>query len=194
MIYDLIMAKLHFTSQFIDHEELVNLLPAGEVKPKYELLDNRYYERDYPMNDKTSEYSILVKKQEVIEGTRSENPVAAVLRKEILSPFGFVDDYYFYIIQRKKFTKYWNKNLEIKGYERGKEGIQIPFAILKHIDRNNAEKLSELDIVLEDGSIYFAPASVLFEFFRDKKMPIYINAYATMMTGFPKELFKEKWS
>jgi hypothetical protein len=194
MIYDIVMARLYFSAKFVDHhtKELINLLPAGHVEPEYEQLDDRYYKRDHPQGDKTSEYTVLVKKQEAVK-FRSKAPVASVLRKEILSPFGFIDDYYYYIVQRKRFTKFWHKDLDLPKFER-KEGIQIPFSILKHIDKNDAEMLSEIVVVLEDGTIWYAPSTNILEFFRTNKMPLFVNAYATMMTGFPRELFKEKWN
>ncbi len=188
-------AKLLFTSGFMNHEGLVNLMDAGHVEPSYEKdLPEKYNDRDFPENDKDNDYTILVKKQNAeAKKFPSKSPIAIILRKEILSPFNFVDDYYYYIVQRKSFSKYWNKDLGIPKFERTKEGIQIPFTILKHIDRNNAEKTSELVVVLEDMSIYFCPSRTLLEFFRDQHMPLFINSYGTMMTGFPKELFKEKW-
>lgn len=195
MIYSMNMARLFFTNGFVNHEPGETLLDAGHVEPEYEELIEKYSERDFPENDKENDYTILVKKQDANK-FRSKSPVAIVMRKEVLSPFGFVDDYYYYIIQRKKFSKYWNRDLGLVKFEERrseKTGIQIPFTILKHIDRNNAEKVSEIVVVLEDGSIYYAPSRTLFNFFREQNMPLFVNSYATMLTGFPKELFSEKW-
>ena len=95
MIYSMNMARLFFTNGFVNHEPGETLLDAGHVEPEYEELIEKYSERDFPENDKENDYTILVKKQDANK-FRSKSPVAIVMRKEVLSPFGFVDDYYYY--------------------------------------------------------------------------------------------------
>ena len=191
VIPNLDTSVLHFTSSFLDNEPLVNLRDAGIVKPEYEPLSDKYYKKEMEIGDPDNEYACLVRKQEY-RRFKSDKPVSIIRRKEITNALGCDDDYYYYIIYRSKWLNSWYKSFRLDKYKR-KEGIYIPFNILKHIDRNKLEQISEVVLVMGDSSIFYSKSTDVLNFFRKNKMPLVVNSYGLMQTCLPKEIFKEKW-
>jgi hypothetical protein len=198
-ISDLDMAALYFGIEYTRRQDkIINIKPAGKVKPVVEIMDKKYYEKEYEAYEKGNDHRVLVRKQENNTRYNWENPskddttskpISIILGKEIKkNGLGIEDEYYFYVIFRKKTLDSWSRSLDIKKYIRT-PGIYIPFSILKHIDNQKVKEVSELCLVLGDGRIYTIPSRDLFKYFFKHKMPLLINAYGQMMTAAPLEIF-----
>lgn len=162
LISNLEQANLHFGSRMFDADNIINLLPGGVVKAVYE------------------------EKPE----WESKKPLSIILRKESNNGLGFIDNYYYYLIFRKRALFKWSDTFNFPRKHQRTAGIYLPFAILKHIDNNGLKMLSEIVLIFGSGRIYKASSEEVFKFFISNKMQTETN-YNQIVTGLPLSLFQE---
>jgi hypothetical protein len=195
------MAALYFGIEYTRRQDkIINIKPIGKVKPVVEIMDKKYYEREYEAYEKGNDHRVLVRKQENNTRYNWENPskddttskpISIILGKEIKkNGLGISDMYYYYVLFKKKTLNSWARSLGMTKYIRS-SGIYIPFSILKHIDNQKVKEFSELALVLGDGRIFTIASRDLFKYFFKHKMPLLINAYGQMMTAIPLEIMDE---
>lgn len=184
-IFNLKQAVEHFKNRF--PHALHNKV---SIPPVYEKLGKQYFDNELSFGDKENEYDMLVRKQEPRDWI-SDKPIAQILAQDITNGLGITDVRYYCVIFRKKWLGHWASSLDNDKY-RSTSGIFIPFNIIDYIRHNKLKKLTTLVLVLSDGRTYTAKIEDIMNFIFKLKIFLFINAYGTMQTGVPKELFKEE--
>lgn len=163
---------------------------AGIVRPIYEKMDAKYFEREYEAFEAGNEFQMPVRKQAETLWI-SDRPFAIVLKEEVKNALG-MDDYAFhYLVYRKKPIIKWSETINVPKY-RSKPGIYLPFAVLKHMQRNMVLRNSFLVAVFADGRIYRAKTGDIADYFiKTIREKMFINEYGVLTTGISMDLFQE---
>lgn len=163
---------------------------AGKVRPKYEKMHHKYFERDYLAFEEGNEFNVPIRKQ-VETLWISDRPFSIVLREKITNQLGIEDTVFHYVIFRKKPIYKWSEFINIPKY-RGKPGIYLPFAVLDHMRKNMVLRHAWFVVVFGDGRIYRMKTGGLTDYYmKTIKQKMCINEYGVLQTGIPLELFEE---
>lgn len=199
-VKDLTSAAIYFLDRYNgDLSSISNIKRTKTLESKIEVMNKKYFDKEYAATEKDNEYGIPVQQQ---EGKRyhfqdkkdkmNNRKTCIILSKEIDSnPLGIEDYYYFYILYRKKTLTSWSSQLNMSKKFCRVPGFYIPFSVLKHIDNNKVKETSEIVFVLADPEkgiqtrIYSAKSSNIFSYFLKNKMPLMINRWGEMVTGIP---------
>ena len=165
------------------------LKQAGLIKPRYENLSRKYYNRDHSAGDDSNEYNMYIQKQ-LPKGDSRPN-IAIVLKEDTVSPLGSPDYHYYVVIYRKKWLNRWSDTLDKPKYS-NQLGIYLPIRILDYLEDNGIIQQSELVLVLPDCSIHKAPCNLVHDFIYKKlNRAAFVNAYSQVCSAVAKEIFDQ---
>lgn len=208
-VTDLTSAAIYFLDKYNSDilKEVSNIKRTKTLESKIEIMNKKYFDREYSATEKDNEYGIPVQQQEGVryhtldknDNTNKRN-ICIVLSKEIDSNnLGIEDYYYYYILYRKKTLTSWSSQLNMSKKFCRSPGFYLPFSILKHIDNNKVKEISEIVFVLADQErgiqprIYSTKSSNIFKYFLKNKMPLLINRWGEMVTGIPLDELSESY-
>lgn len=170
----------------------VHLNYAGKVRPYYEKMHHKYFERDYAPFEKENDFGVPIRKQAETLWI-SDRPFAIVLKESIINQLGIEDNVFHYVTFRKKPIHRWSESINVPKY-RGKPGIYLPFTVLEHMKKNMVLRNAYLVVVFggDGGRIYRIKTGELTDYFiKTIKEKMYINEYGVLNTGISMDLFEE---
>ena len=164
---------------------------SGKVRPHYEKMHHKYFERDYAPFEEGNDFGVPVRKQAETLWV-SDRPFAIVLKESITNQLGIQDNVFHYVTFRKKPIHKWSESINVPKY-RGKQGIYLPFTILEHMKKNMVLRNAYLVVIFgDDGRIYRIKTGELTDYFiKTIKEKMYINEWGVLSTGISLELFEE---
>lgn len=183
MVTNLRQAVSYFTSKMLDKDTY--LAYSGKVKAVYDKMDAKYFLKEYQAFEEGNDYGNMPVRKQAETLWISDRPFAIALRHDIKNGLGIDDSEFYYVFFRKRLSFRWSSTFNNLNRYKGSGGIYLPFAVLKHIEKNKVQKITKLVLVLGDGRIFVSTYEKVTRFYFSFNMPLMINEWGVTVTPVP---------